>query len=232
MGFIKELFDKAENGTLNYEQFNQACKGANIKLANLANGEYVSKQKYDDDLKAKDSQISTLNDTITTRDTDLADIKKKLESAGADKEKLNTLTTSLADLQTRYDTDTKSYQEKISKQAYEFAVRDFANTKQFTSNAAKRDFINSMTAKNLSLENGKIMGAEDFVTVYSENNADAFVTENTEPQKPQPQFVDSTMPTPQDTNAVTKEQFAKMGYRSQLELYNNNRELYDKLTKE
>ena len=74
MGFIKELFDKAENGTLTYEQFEQACKGANIKLANLSTGEYVSKQKYDDD--------------ISTRDTDLKNVQKQLEKVNGDSESL------------------------------------------------------------------------------------------------------------------------------------------------
>lgn len=33
------------------------------------------------------------------------------------------------------------------------------------------------------------------------------------------------------TQTVTKEQFAKMGYKARVELYNNNKELYDELSK-
>ena len=32
-------------------------------------------------------------------------------------------------------------------------------------------------------------------------------------------------------NTITKEQFNKMNYQQKLELYNNNKDLYDKLSK-
>ena len=82
----------------------------------------------------------------------------------------------------------------MSKQAYEFAVKDFASSKKFTSNAAKRDFINSMIAKELKMDNGRILGADDFVTSYSTENADAFVVEKEDkvPEQPKPSFVSST----------------------------------------
>ena len=176
----KELFDKAENGTLTFEQFEELSKQNNVKWADLSEGGYVSKHKYDDDLKAKDTQIETLNGTISTRDADLADLKKKLESAGADSEKLTALTNDFTALQGKYETDTKNYQAQLSKQAYEFAVKEFAATKKFTSQAAKRDFTQSMIAENLNFKDGKILGAEDFVNSYTENNADAFVVEATD----------------------------------------------------
>lgn len=202
MGFIKELFDKAENGTLTYEQFEQACKGANIKLANLSTGEYVSKQKYDDD--------------ISTRDTDLKNVQKQLEKVNGDSEKLKTVTADLASLQDKYNA-----------QAYEFSVKEYANGKKFTSNAAKRDFVNSMIAKNLKVENGKIIGADDFVTAYSADNADAFATEKAqEPKKPQ--FVGNTTPQAEQTE-MTKEQFRRLNYIERNNLFNENPELYNKL---
>ena len=64
---IKEVFDKAENGTLTYDQFTELTKDA--KFADLATGDYVSKKKFDDELAAKDGQIQTLNGTIKDRDT-------------------------------------------------------------------------------------------------------------------------------------------------------------------
>ena len=160
---IKELFGKSENGTLTYEQFEALSKESNANFADLSEGKYVSKNKYEDDIKAKDSAIETLNGTITTRDNDLADLKSKLEAAGTDADKLASLTGEFNSLQTKYDDDIKSYQDRLRKQAYEFAVKDFASSKKFTSNAAKRDFINSMIAKELKMDDGKILGAEDFV---------------------------------------------------------------------
>ena len=85
---IKELFEKAENGTLTYEQFEAAAKAGNAKFTDLSEGNYVSKQKYENDLAVKGKEIETLNGTIATRDTDLAGLKQKLEAAGTDSEKI------------------------------------------------------------------------------------------------------------------------------------------------
>lgn len=191
---IKEIFEKAENGTLTYDQFTELAKDA--KFTDLAEGGYVARKKYEDELATKDTQIDTLNTTISTRDSDLEDLRQKLANAGTDTDKLSSLNDDLVALQGRYDADTKALQDKLDAQAYMFAVKEFAATKKFTSNAAKRDFVNSMIAKNLPMEKGSILGAEDFVTAYTTDNADAFVVEQAqnppEDNKPAPHFVDST----------------------------------------
>lgn len=213
MEFLKSLFENAENGTMNFEQLQSACKEANIKLANLANGEYVAKQKYDDDISAKAETIKTLEGTIKSRDSDIKTIRKELEEAGDNKEKLTTLSTNLSDLQTKYKDDIAAYKNKLEKQSYEYAVKDFANSKKFTSKAAKRDFVNSMMAKELKMDNDTILGAEDFVNAYSAENADAFVVENPTP-KPNPQFVNPTPgPTPPDPNNTNGFKFNFTGVR-------------------
>lgn len=217
---LKEIFDKAdETGALTYEQFEQLAKEAGAKFADLSDGKYVSKSKYDADLKAKDtqienvnSQIETLNQTIATRDGDLTNLQKQLEDAGQDATKLAELNTQFSALQEQYNNDVKAYQEKMQKQQYEFAVKEFAATKQFSSNAAKRDFINSMIARNLQMEDGKILGSDVFTEKYAEENADAFkvelppepqvVQEEPKPEpksEPVPQFVGATPgPEPQE----------------------------------
>lgn len=178
---IKEVFDKAENGTLTFEQFESIVKDAKAKFMDVGTGDYVSRQKYEDEVSTLNNQIETLNGTITQRDTDLASLQTQLEAAGTDAEKLANLSSDLSALQGRYDNDVKTYKEQLKKQAYEFAVKEFASTKKFTSQAAKRDFINSMLAKDLKMDNGKILGAEDFSVSYSAENADAFITEQQTP---------------------------------------------------
>jgi len=171
---------------------------ANAKFTDLAEGGYVSKGKHDDELASLQSQIETLNGTIGTRDTDLEALKKQLEEAGTDTEKLAALSNDFTALQSKYDKDVKAYQQKLEKQAYEFAVKDFANTQKFSSAAAKRDFVQSMLGMNLKMEGDKILGAEDFKANYLANNEDAFVVETPPaPQEPDPepflpQFVGST----------------------------------------
>ena len=183
---IKEVFAQAEDGTLTYEQFQKIVKEANAKFADLSEGEYVSKGKYDDEIAAFQAQIENLNGTIGTRDTDLESLKQQLAEAGTDAEKLATLQGDLTALQGKYDADVKSYKEQLKRQAYEFAVKDFANKQKFTSNAAKRDFIGAMLAKGLKMEGDSILGAEDFRAAYSTDNADAFVVEQAVDPTPAP----------------------------------------------
>lgn len=184
MEFLKSLFEKAENGALTYDQFKQAVTDAGLKIGNLTDGAYVSKQKFDSEIGSRDTRITDLNNTISARDTDLANLKATLE--GTDVEALKKASKDLADLQKKYDSETKQYQKQLSKQAYEFAVKEFANSQKFTSKAAKRDFINTLLEKNLTLENGQIIGATDFVTAYSKDNEDAFMTEKVDTPKPEP----------------------------------------------
>ena len=178
---LKKVFESAENGTLTYEQFEEAAKKAGAKFVDLSEGGYVSSHKYEDDLAAKTKEIETLSGTISTRDTDLAELKKQLEAAGADATKLQELTDNLTGLQSKYDSDTKAYKEQLKKQAYEFAVKEYANTLKFTSTAAKNYFIESMKAKELKMDKDKILGADDFVAAYKVDNSDSFVTQQETP---------------------------------------------------
>lgn len=195
MDFLKELFDKAENGALTYAEFSSAIKSNGYKLADLSKGEYVAKKKYEDDLSGKDSIITDLNATIEQRNQDLQSIQEKLDKAGTDSAMIENLSGELSELQAKYDNATNEYQTKLQKQAYEFAVKDFANNQSFSSNAAKRDFINSMLSKELPMENGNIMGASDYMAEYAKENSDAFVVaKDPEPAKSDnlPKFAGAT----------------------------------------
>ena len=194
MDFLKSLF---ESGALTWEEFSKAVNEKGFKLADLATGKYVSKSKYDDDLAAKDTAITDLNGQIATRDTDLAELRTKLESEGTDnKTKVAELTSQISKLQGDYDTVKTDYEGRLQKQSYEFAVREFANEKKFTSNAAKRDFISEMIKANLEVKDNQLQKADDFVAEYIKANADALVVEAPAPEPPKPTFVNPTNPTP------------------------------------
>ena len=174
---LKKVFEAAENGALTYEQFEELAKQHNAKFVDLSGGEYVSAHKYNDDLAAKAKEIETLNGTITTRDTDLAELKKQLEAAGADAAKLQEVTEGLTALQTKYDGDIKSYKEQLKKQAYTFAAKEYASQQKFTSAAARREFERALIDKDLKMDKDKILGADDFLASYKADNSDSFATE-------------------------------------------------------
>lgn len=214
---LKDIFDKAtsENGSLTLEEFEKIAKENKAKFTDLSEGRYVDKQKYEDDLAKKDVEINTLNETITTRNTDLETLKTKLADAGNDAEKLEALTASLNSLQAKYDADTAALQTKLSAQAYEFAVRDFAGKQKFSSNAARRDFERALIDKKLPMEDKAILGADDFLKVYAKADPNAFVKPETPPAgKPDPQFVGST--------SGKKPEGAKMSLSEMMKAKNEN----------
>lgn len=195
---LKDLFDKAEGGVLSYEQLVAAMQENKAKFVDLSEGKYVDKQKYDDELSARDTRIKTLDDNLKSRDTDLGNLRTQLEAAGTDADKLSKLTTDFTDLQTKYDRDTKAYEKQLKDQAYKYAVKEFTDKLNFTSQAAKRDFVKSMMEKNFTIENDVIVGASDFVAAYTKDNADAFVVNDPTPSPApgidKPHFVDTTNP--------------------------------------
>ena len=192
---IEEIFKKSENGTLTYAEFEKLAKEGKAKFTDLSEGRYVDKQKYEDDISTKDTEISGYKNTIGQRESDMRDLQKKLEEAGGDADKIIQLTNEMAALQGKYDTDMKAMEGKLSAQAYEFAVRDFASTQKFSSKAAEKYFIEQMIQKNLPMENGSIMGAADFAKAYAKENADSFVKDTPTPKAPEapkPQFSGNT----------------------------------------
>ena len=96
---VKELFDKAENGTLTWEQF-QAAMG-DAKFVDLSEGHYVSKQKFDDEVAQRDTRINDLTTTISQRDTDLSALQQTLKDAG-DLEALKGASKDLDELKKKY----------------------------------------------------------------------------------------------------------------------------------
>lgn len=139
------------------------------------------------------------NTDIAQRDADLATLQEKLKNAGADADKLSNLQTDFDNLQQTYNTAKADYEKQLAQQAYDFAIRENVANLKFSSNSAKKAFIADITAKNLSMENGKILGFDDFVNAYKEQDAGAFVVDDdTEADKPKPTFSGKTTPTPDE----------------------------------
>ena len=128
------------------------------------------------------------NDDIKQRDTDLADLKQKLADAGTDAETLKNLQAEFDTLKTNYANAQADYQKQLNKQAYEFAIKEKTNGLQFTSNSAKKAFLSDALAKNLTMDNGNILGFDDFVNAYKEQDAGAFVVETTTEEPKPPMF--------------------------------------------
>lgn len=178
MAKVDDIFSGAEDGTLTLEKFKALAEEKGAKFVDLAEGNYISLKKHNDEISAKDEQIDTLNGSLADRDKDLTSLQNQLKEAGNDAEKLNTLSADLTALQTKYEEDTKSYEHKLVQQARDFAIKEYAAGKKFTSTAAKRDYISTMQkSDSVKLDKaGALKGVLEFDNDYNKENADAFMS--------------------------------------------------------
>lgn len=194
---LKALF---ADGALTYDEFLARLQEQKINLANIAEGGYVSKNKYDDKMASLTQQIADLQGQVTQRDTDLASINDQLTAAKADAGKLPDVQNTLTTLQAQYAADKKTWEERNAQQAYEFMIREKANGLRFTSGAAKKEFIREAIKKGFKVDGENLLGYQDFLTQYQTDDPGAFAKE--EPQKleePTPTIVLPNGPTPETT---------------------------------
>lgn len=155
MEFLKELFS---GGALTYEQLAAKAAEKKMKLADLSTGGYVGKEKFD--------ALSAEKNGLETR---LADANKKLEG---------------------YDPEWKQKAEQAKAAADEqvqavqrsFALKEQAAGLKFSSESAKRAFMADLEAKKLPIQDGKVLGFDDFAKSYRESDPGAFLPDEKPPR--------------------------------------------------
>ena len=133
----------------------------------INDGTYIPKAKFDnlnEQKKDLENQLKETND-------------KMQELSKVDTEELKK---QIADLQTKYEEDTKALNEKYDKREYDIRLNDYAKDLKFSSNSARKSFMNELKEKELKFENDKLVGFDDFVDSYKENDPTAFIEEKKE----------------------------------------------------
>lgn len=179
--YLKDLFG---DGSLSFAQFTEKLGGAadKVKLVNLKDGGYVGKDKFDAMQTERDGlkiQLETANTTIQSyKDMDIDGIKQ-----------------SAKDWETKYNTETQKLRDKLADMEYSRTVETAVSGLKFTSAAAKKAFVADLTAKKLTAQDGKLLGLDDFVSAYKQNDPSAFASE-----VPAPQFVKPSTPQQRTTD--------------------------------
>lgn len=171
--FLKGLFK--DGGAMTFdelasavEQYNgTAKKGEEINAVNLAQGGYVSKQKFDDkdaELKGVQTQLGEANEEIESyKDMDIEGIQRASE-----------------EWKTKYETDTANFQKQLADKDYGYAVDKFFGNYKFASEYAKNGILDEFKKKEFKLDNDTFLGADDYMKSIQEKDPSAFVSENTE----------------------------------------------------
>lgn len=209
MEFLKDIFGSE---ALTYDQLAEKLKGSkDIKLGNLAGGQYVQREKL--------TAVETERDTLKTQ---LGEANKTIEGFKA--MDIEGVKRAAGEWETKYNTDTQALKDQLAATQYGFAVKEAVANLKFSSESAKKAFVADLTAKKLPLQDGKLLGLEDFAKTYKENDPNAFA-----PEGGVPKIVFGGGKKP-PVAAVTKEQYAKLGYTDRLKIKTENPELYKQLT--
>lgn len=134
---------------------------------------------YSTSIKEKDDKISELETERDSYKASLDDTKTKLDelSKKDNSEDLEKVKEELETLKAKYDTDTKDLENKLSKNKYDNKVKELTSNLKFSSESAKKSFIRDLEEKGLKFEDDKILGFDDFVSSYKEQDPSAFVKE-------------------------------------------------------
>ena len=212
MEFLKailgeELYKQFETA-INAHNGNEANKENQVKLANLASGEYVGKGKYDalaELLKGKETELTTANELITGL--------KKSEKGN---EELQTKITT-------YEQQITTLQQQLAQTQLDSAIK----VELLASKALDVDYLTFKLKEKgeLSLdENGKIKGWEDKIAALKTQFPTQFEGSSRK------NILENRLPGSDDhDDTVTREQFLRMGYNERLKLKQDNEQLYKQL---
>lgn len=145
---VTELFEQVANAVNAYNG-NEANKDKQIKIANLASGKYVDKNKYTD-----------LEKLLNQKETDLTDAQKLIDDLKESAGKGEDMATKIAE----FETTIRDQQEELKKAKTESALKI-----ELLSAGAKADDIdyllfklgNDSDFKAELDENGKLKGIDD-----------------------------------------------------------------------
>lgn len=187
--FLKDIFDA---GPLDYAAFVKAVGDKGLNLADLSQGEYVSRSKYDTDVGKYKGQAEDLTAQIAKRDSDLKDLNTALTAAQADASKYAEAQSQLTTLQTTYADEKAAYEQRLKDQDYSFRVKTAAGDLKFSSKAAKNEFIRQAVEKKFKVDGDTLVGYQEFLKQYQTDDPGAFAAP--EEPKPDPKTPDIVLP--------------------------------------
>lgn len=108
-----------------------------------------------------------LKEQLEDRDTQLADLKEKAKGN-------EDLTNKITELEELNNTTKEEYEEKIKALEYENTLTDYLNNYSFTNDRVKQSIKEDMKKKEFKIEEGKLLGADDYIKVLQESEPESF----------------------------------------------------------
>jgi hypothetical protein len=148
------------------------------QLSKLTAKHEAALAKYDTEIKGLRTQVEDANKQLEEANMQIDDFKSL---------DLNSIKAKADEWKAKFEKAQEESDAKIKAIRYETAVKECASGLKFSSNAAKKAFINDVLGSNLPYESDTIFGFDDFVERYRETDPDAFFTEKEQVQE-EPDF--------------------------------------------
>lgn len=153
-----------------------------LKVEGLENGlpkEVIDEimKNYGASVQEKDKQIETLKTEKDGINKQLEDANNKIQSfKDIDVDNLNT---QIKEWETKYNQDTENLKNELSKKDYDYKLKDLISTIKFSSNGAKRAFLEDLKNQELKFDDkGTLVGFDDFKKSYEETDPNIFMKES------------------------------------------------------
>lgn len=214
MDFLKKVLGDELFATvsekINAYNSNEKNKDKQIKIANLADGGYVSKDKFtslETESNSKTSELEKANGLI-------AELKKSMKNDENIQSKISTYETQVADLQT-----------ELAKTKLESAIK----VGLLESKANDIDYLTfKLKEKGDALEldeNGKIKGWDEKISALKTKFPNQFEGSGSK------KFNEHKLETGDDEHTITKAELMKKSYNERAEFYEENPEEFKKIMK-
>ncbi len=131
------------------------------------------------------ADVGTYKQNVTALTTERDQLKAQLAEANKQIQSykdmdVDGIKKSAADWEAKHAADTKALQDKLDAANYGFGVERAVSGLKFSSTAARNQFVSDLTAKKLPLQEGKLLGLDDYVKTYKEQDPGAFASDSTE----------------------------------------------------
>jgi len=149
----------------------------------LGNGVKMSKDVIDAIMGENGKDIEAQKNTVTNLTTERDGLKTQLDTATKEIKSYKDMDVEgikqkATEWETKYNTDTQTLKDQLTAANYGFSIKEATAGLKFTSESARKAFVADLTAKKLPIQEGKLLGMDDFVKTYQASDPNAFAPEN------------------------------------------------------
>lgn len=159
-------------------------------------------EKHKKDLEAANEKSKNLETELETTNKTLGEATSQIEQFKS--MDIEGIKKSAEEWKGKYDNFQKEaeaqkveFAKQMEAKEYEHAAKEFVGGHKFSSEFTKSAFMKEFLAKELKLENGKFLGADDYINGFKESNPGVFLEDQAQNQQQQQQQQSTYQYTPQ-----------------------------------